>query len=384
MFSQSGGGGDNKEYCGEKQMTLDEICRSNCRLEDSDIEKLKQLQQQLPLMAHLCGADVFIDCLVKDSHMAVVVAQGRPAFEISAYTGTVVGEFAGADMEPAVLHCFELKAPVSDMKAVTQENKSVIQRAFPVFNDKNEMIAALVSERDISREIEHEKKFEHLARSHEMQEAAAGVHECADANILALREMHHRVKNDFQLMANIFGMQARRCRGTETEKILLEDMNRLLTIASIHDMLLNNSSQTGAVNCRSLSQRLCTNLKSLVPVDADITIESDSDDIMLAPDTAASVAMVLNELITNAITYAFTGKKAGCISVKICRGAITSTATVSDNGCGFDYLNTSKKGIGLRIADATVRDKLGGRMHIYSDSSGSRVSFDFRSMADRN
>lgn len=360
-------------------MTLDEICRVQCGLNERDITRLKEIEKQLPLMAQVCGADVFIDCIIPNSNRAIVVAQGQPAAEISAYRRNVVGEFAVPEMEPAVIHCFELKTPVSDMKAVTQENRSVMQSAFPVFNDENEIIGAVVSERDISRELEHEKKFEHLAKKYESSEPAAGLHDSDNVHMLALREMHHRVKNDFQLMASIFSMQARRCRGTETEKFLLEDMNRLLTIAAIHDMLLHDNTHNGAVNCRGLVERLCTNLRSLIPDDMEISIDADSDEIVLSADTAASVAMVLNELVTNAITYAFAGKKAGQISVKICRGSILNTATVTDNGCGFDYSNSDKKGIGLRIADATVRDKLGGKMHIYSDKSGSRVSFDFKS-----
>ena len=129
----------------------------------------------------------------------------------------------------------------------------------------------------------------------------------------------------------------------------------------------------------ALVDRLCGNLRSLIPEHKDIAIEVECDDITLCADTATSVAMVLNELVTNAITYAFDGREFGKISVKICGGSIFNTSTVSDNGCGFDYSSTGKKGIGLRIVDATVKDKLGGRMHIHSDSSGSRVSFDFKS-----
>ena len=233
-------------------MTLQEICSKQCKLQQDDIQQLSEIEKQLPLIAQVCGADVFIDCIIPHTDTAVVVAQAQPSSEISVYKRNVVGEYAELKMEPAVIHCFELQAPVSDMKAVTQENRNVMQSAFPVFNLQNKMIGAVVSERDISRELEHEKKFEHLAKNYERSEAEAGLHDSEDLHMLALREMHHRIKNDFQLMASIFSMQARRCRGTQTEKYLLDALSQSLTIAAIHDMLLPNNTQNGVVSCRSL------------------------------------------------------------------------------------------------------------------------------------
>ena len=356
---------------------LNEICREKTDLTPEDIAQLAQVERQLPLMAELTGADVFIDCLTRDGR-AVVAAQARPSSVGSAYQKDVVGEFALRDKEPAVFRAMEIKSPVRDLKAVTQEDRTVRQDVVPVLNGDGQCIAVLIREKDISGNLLQEKKFEQLARSYEEEDPSLRSSRGSGCDIVTLREVHHRVKNNLQLVASILNLQARRCADPFTQKILRENVGRVLSIAAIHDILTQNTGSFSRIESQDLLEQLRKNLQALVPEGKQILICVAGDSVPLPPDTASSLSLVVNELITNALEHAFEYREKGSIQVCFSSGSLFHTVTVSDNGCGFDPSAPRRGSLGLNIVEATVRDRLHGHLRLHSDSGGSRISFDFK------
>ena len=93
--------------------------RSICRefhLPESTLVRLCEIEKQLPLIAEVCDADVFLDVPI-DEMKALVVAQACPSRGISAYKSTILGEYAYPEKEPAVFHALRVGAPVCDIKA---------------------------------------------------------------------------------------------------------------------------------------------------------------------------------------------------------------------------------------------------------------------------
>ncbi len=355
---------------------LRQICREKTTLTEDEIVQLEEVERQLPLIAEITGADVFIDCIQSEGR-AVVVAQARPTRAVSAYEKDVVGEDALVEHEPAVFHAARINAPMCDIKAVTQENRAVRQNVVPIRNRDGGVIAVLIREKDISGELRQEKKFEELARTHENQDPSLRSESADSTETILLREVHHRVKNNLQLVASILSMQARRYRGTITEKILTENVGRVLSIATLHDILTQNQGGFGAVSSLALLEKLRTNLRSFLPEEKQICIEVEGDEAELSANQASSIALVVNELITNALEHAFKHTDRGRVLVSFCAGVMFHTITVSDDGSGFAPA-PHEGHLGLRIVEATVRDKLRGRLHVYSDSDGTRISFDFK------
>ena len=194
----------------------------------------------------------------------------------------------------------------------------------------------------------------------------------------AMREVHHRVKNNLQLVASILNLQSRRCNNEFTKKILQENVSRVLSIASIHDILTKNEDNFREIDSIILLEQLRKNLQLFVPDGKYIDICVTGTAAKLSADIASAVSLVVNELITNALEHAFEGRDRGTVTVSFCAGQLFHSVTVSDDGGGFDPARLRKGSLGLNIVEATVRDRLHGQLNIHSDACGSRVSFDIK------
>ena len=354
---------------------LRNLCSRCSHLTQQDIERLEQLAGELPLFAEIMEADLFIDCPVSEDR-AVVIAQAGPT-AASIYQKSVVGEDALLVNEPAIFQAIRSNAPVRDIKAVTQENRTVRQNVVPIRGAAGQVIAVLIQETDISQNIRKEKKLEAISKSFEKADPSLRSERIEDGNVLALREVHHRVKNSLQLVASILNLQARRMKDTEAGKILGENVSRILTIATIHDMLTANES-VEKVNVLSMLRQLVSALEHLIPEEKHIVFEVSGDNAVIGSNQASAVALVVNELIVNALEHAFPNRDTGRVSVSFGSGRTFHIVTVSDNGVGFASEQKAEEGLGLRIVENTVRGRLHGKLHIRSDEGGTVVSFDIK------
>ena len=357
---------------------LERLCRAFTDLSETDICQLKAVEENLPLMADLADADVFLDCVI-NSATALVVSHASPGRGVSLYEKRVVGEYAKIDREPAVFHAFEMGAPVCDLKAITQEERTVRQNAAPIRNRENRIIAVLIQEKDISADLQQQRKYEELARSHQESDPLTRTPDVERREyLLTAREMHHRVKNSLQLVASILNLQGRKTADAAVRRTLQESVARVLSIAAIHDVLLRDPDDMRAVDSDVLLEQLCGHLQALIPPEQAIAIRWSGDRIRLTSDTATSVSMVVTELVTNAIRHGFSGRQSGEIEISVCRGELTHTIAVRDNGVGFASTAGTGTRLGMSIVEATVRDKLKGTLHVQSDSFGTQVSVGFK------
>lgn len=193
---------------------------------------------------------------------------------------------------------------------------------------------------------------------------------------VAIKELHHRVKNNLQIIASLLRLQARRTDNEETKRLLSESINRILSIAVTHQLL----SQSGMdeVNLKEVLHTVRNNaVQSFLGPSLKINLELTGDEMTVNSDIATSVALSVNELLQNSIKYAFEGREEGNISIQIIRGKIYSAIEIVDDGIGFDSKKIRSDSMGLNIVESMVRDKLHGKLKIRSDRDGTRVSFDF-------
>jgi two-component sensor histidine kinase len=186
-----------------------------------------------------------------------------------------------------------------------------------------------------------------------------------------LREMQHRVKNNFQLILASISIQKRRYSGGEVHRALDHVASRINAISLAHDQL---AARHGGqiVRLSDYIHALCISIRQQTEA---IEIDVESDELELSIDRAVPLGLILNETATNSIKHAF-GSEGGRISVSLAGGVGYGEArlTVSDNGHGIR--NPSDSGSGLKLIASLAR-QIGGTIEQESSDLGTTTSLRF-------
>ena len=170
---------------------------------------------------------------------------------------------------------------------------------------------------------------------------------------LLLSEIHHRVKNNLQIIDSLLGMQSGMLLNSTVVSILKESQNRVKSMAMIHQILYE-SSDFSHVDFSSVVQSLVSNLSASYALDSSrVQINIDTDQVLLSIDTSIPLGLILNELCTNAIKYAFSENRSGNINISLKYLAANKLQVlVTDDGIGipeeFDIENASSS-LGLQL-----------------------------------
>lgn len=367
---------------------LARLCREYTELSEADIATLESFAATLPSICKLVNSDIFIDCFYENGTKSLVVAEARPP-GASVYRESVVGKHAPRQKEPAVFRAMETGLPAREILGITQENKTVWQVVIPIKNAAEKVIGVLIQEKDISARLSRDKKYDRLVQMieqqkeklHRLNDAGTSFMPGMDDNSLAMKEIHHRVKNNLQLVASMLSLQARKADIPEIRNAFGESMNRILSIASIYDMLsLNNDSCDPGqkVMLLSILRKICHNVTSFSQDGGcRISVAVEGEDFSVNHEKATYIAIVVNELIMNAVKHAFIGRNNGAIRVTAKRGNQYSSISVSDDGNGFPVDRRDAQSLGMNIVHSLVTEKLRGQFQMESGDSGSVFSFDF-------
>jgi two-component sensor histidine kinase len=194
-----------------------------------------------------------------------------------------------------------------------------------------------------------------------------------------LKEIHHRVKNNLQVVSSLLGLQARSIEDLGTRKKFQESQNRIHSMALLHECLYQ-SDNLAKIHFNGYIQQLAEYLLRAYGESASerVRLHVDLDSLYLDMDTAVPCGLIINELISNSLKYAFPDGRSGEIVVRLRgNGDRISSLSVADNGVG---LNTavqwsSTKSLGLRLV-RTLSQQLGAQVQL-EDEPGThfRVTF---------
>lgn len=190
-----------------------------------------------------------------------------------------------------------------------------------------------------------------------------------------IKEVHHRVKNDLQTVAALLRMQARRVQTEEARGALSEAVNRILSIAVIHEFLSAQDSRI--INIRDIAGRILHQMQSgVLDPNREIKLRLSGPNIFLTARQATSCALVINELLQNALEHGFDQRaRGGTISLSFQDLGDRVELRVHDDGRGlpenFD-LNTVDS-LGLRIVRMLVTDDLKGTIEMVTDNGVSAI-----------
>ncbi|MBB4079718.1 two-component sensor histidine kinase/Flp pilus assembly protein TadD [Lewinella aquimaris] len=181
-----------------------------------------------------------------------------------------------------------------------------------------------------------------------------------------LREIHHRVKNNLQVISSLLGIQSRHVRDEVARQALNEGRSRVQTMALIHENLYGRDRLTG-INIREYFDKLLQNLLRTYRIYPErIEVITDIDALVLDVDTLIPLGLILNELMSNALKYAFpTGGGRITVSIREAEGGLR--VVVDDDGIGIADPQSVTRGdsYGYELITALV-DKLEGELRVSS------------------
>ncbi|NLT56502.1 MAG: PAS domain-containing protein [Actinomycetales bacterium] len=183
-----------------------------------------------------------------------------------------------------------------------------------------------------------------------------------------IREVHHRVKNNLQTVAALLRLQARRIPSDEGRVALLEAMRRVATIAMVHETLSAGLGET--VNFDEVAERTVALAIELAAPVAPVTVEREGRFGELRAENATPLALVLTELVTNAVEHGL-GVSGGTVAVRAERDGEHLRAVVRDTGIGLpEGFVAGVDGLGTQIVQALVGGDMRGRIQWHSPEGG--------------
>ena len=190
-----------------------------------------------------------------------------------------------------------------------------------------------------------------------------------------VKEIHHRVKNNLQTIASLLSLQMRRINSGKIEKAFLESINRISSIAIIHDELSKEGPER--VNLKiAVNNIFNIILTNMVSKSKDIKGEIICEDIYVNANVASTLSLCVTELIQNAVEHAFVFRNKGSIIITIEEEGDMLSITVQDDGIGFNP-HKAKPSLGLEIISMITEDTLKGNFYIEAHTYGtkSRIVF---------
>jgi two-component sensor histidine kinase len=180
-----------------------------------------------------------------------------------------------------------------------------------------------------------------------------------------LREIHHRVKNNLQIISSLLNLQIRKIDDPKTIEVLKDCQSRVLSMALVHEHLYKGKdfSRIDLKNyIHSLGMQIS---QSYGTANEIVRFDLNTPDIYVDINTAIPLGLIINELITNSLKYAFKGRKEGKLSITATEDPQSLTLIVADNGVGMPDSITleNQTSLGLRLVK-TLTGQLHGTITI--------------------
>ena len=244
------------------------------------------------------------------------------------------------------------------------EPRIVWIKAVPLYDNQYHVTGAIASIRDITGAKKSEGEIKKALK---------------EKNIL-LKEIHHRVKNNLQIVSSLLGLQERYVENdSRTLDVLKESKNRIYSMAMVHEMLYQ-SPDIGYINFSHYIEKLTTNLYYAYQKPNTPMPTIDAENICLNIDTSIPLGLIISELVSNSLKYAFPDEETGEISVKLHRNDGEYELIIMDTGVGFpedlDYQNTSS--LGLKLVNSLVK-QIDGTMEL-DGNKGTKFIIQFREL----
>jgi two-component system, sensor histidine kinase PdtaS len=231
-----------------------------------------------------------------------------------------------------------------------------IRKAVPLF-ERDQLKGVILGVTDVTEERQKE---------HELRIKSA-----------MLQEVHHRVKNNLQTIAALLRMQARRLPESEGRSALAESVNRILSVAVVHEFLSHDESSE--INIKEVSQSILREVTTgTMDPQKQLKIVLNGPSLLLPAQQATSCALIINELLQNAVEHGYANRDQGTIQINLNESAEETLIEIIDDGEGFptNFDLERDSNLGLQIVRTLVKEDLRGKL-TFENGSGVRARLSF-------
>jgi len=216
-----------------------------------------------------------------------------------------------------------------------------------------------------------------LRKQHELIEARnRDVTQALGEKEILLKEIHHRVKNNLQLVSSLLDLQSGEISDSRVRNVFNTSQNRVAAIALIHQMLYEGEKIT-TIAMKQYIPKLASEISEAIGNAIPVSHQIEVDDIQLDVEKAIPVGLIVNELVTNSYKYAFQGRNHGKLNISLKIFAGNYNLSVEDDGPGIpgNSMENSRKSLGLQLVNGLAR-QLKGKVEI-SSIGGMKVKIVF-------
>ncbi|MCC5814064.1 MAG: PAS domain S-box protein [Leptospira sp.] len=240
----------------------------------------------------------------------------------------------------------------------------VLCNAFPVYDESSNLLEGIVTFHEVTERIQMEHSI--LASNKELDLML-------EQKGILIKEIHHRVKNNLVLISSLLSLQADESTDEKLKVSLKDAESRVCGMINLYNQLFINENNS-AVSVKIYLEDLLTNIKEIYSAFSDFDLKYEIEDIDVDTKVIINLGIIVNEVITNSIKYAFPKNQKGIIQIHLNKVGNDVRLVISDNGVGFS-INQKEKGFGLRLIEMLVKQLKGESIFVWENGTNFTLQF---------
>jgi PAS domain S-box-containing protein len=213
----------------------------------------------------------------------------------------------------------------------------------------------------------------------ERKRAEEKIRKSLEEKEVLLREIHHRVKNNMQIVSSLLALQTQNIEDNKYKDMFIDSQNRINSMAIIHEKLYR-SENIAQINFKEYINDIVSNIFESYCMKSNIKIEINAENIPIKIDYSVPCGLILNELVTNSLKYAFPDGRQGKIQISVeSKENNMIQLSISDDGIGIpkDMDIQNSKSLGLHLVTALAKNQLHGEIILNRDG-GTKFQINFK------
>jgi len=367
------------EICGKTKVKSLDIVSSICDLVAMGIhrflmdEKLRDQAKEFETLHNIAGeiviAQDYRTALVKIS-LEIKRYTGAEAFSLWLHGDNLKPLCEESDFNDQNLNQFDLANQVIESREIHEKDAdgNLLLGVPLIFKEQLKGVLILSFSENKGEIYSRIRFLKHLSIN---LAAMIETYELEKSSVI-VKEIHHRVKNNLQIIASLLNLQKRRFQDDTMREAIENSIRRIMSIALVHETLYETN--IGLVDAKTLIQTLSKlTIQEMVDNDQDVKVMIEATPIlMLSSQQATNLALILNELLTNALKHGIQGMAKGEIQISLIEENGKVSLSIRDNGKGLpeNFDVKKRKGLGLQLISTMAKNEFGGEFFLESMESG--------------